>query len=63
MIKAFVIALIMSVSVKPGTVENVNADIITVNDGADYWDVYADGMHQGERVNMIMIDNKVIGLF
>lgn len=55
MIKALLIALIMSVSVKPGTVERVNRDIVTINDGSDYWDVYADGYIPGDKVNMVFL--------
>ena len=62
MIKALLIALIMSVSVKPGTVERVNRDIVTINDGSDFWDIYGDGMYPKEHVNMIICNDKVIGL-
>lgn len=63
MIKALLIALIMSVSVKPGTVERVNRDIVTINDGSDYWDVYADGYISGDKVNMVFCNDKVVALF
>lgn len=63
MIKLLLLAMIAGFTIKPGTVENVNRDIVTINDGSDFWDIYADGIHQGEHVNMIMFNNKVIGLF
>lgn len=63
MIKLLLLAMIAGFTVKPGMVETINADIVTINDGVNYWDVYADGINAGEHVNMIIVDNKVIGLF
>lgn len=63
MIKLLLLAMNAGFTIKPGTVEKVDADIVTINDNVNYWDVYADGMHHGEHVNMIIVDNKVIGLF
>lgn len=63
MIKLLLFAMIAGLTVKPGTVERVNRDIVTINDGSDFWDVYGGGMEVGEHVNMIMVNNMVIGLF
>ncbi len=63
MIKILLLAMIAGFTIKPGTVDEVNKTIVSIDDGADIWDVYADGIHQGEHVNMIIVDNKVIGLF
>ena len=62
MIKILLFAMITGFTVKPGTVEKVNADIITINDGSDFWDIYGDGMYPEEHVNMIICNDKVIGL-
>lgn len=63
MIKLLLLAMIAGFTIKPGTVADVNKEIVSIDDGADVWDVYADGMEVGEHVNMIIVNNSVIGLF
>ena len=63
MIKLLLFAMIAGLTVKPGTVERVNRDIVTINDGSDYWDVYADGYIPGDKVNMVFCNDKVVALF
>ena len=63
MIKIILFAMIAGFTVKPGTVENVNPDIVTINDGSDFWDVYGDGYIPGDKVNMVFYNDKVVALF
>ncbi len=63
MIKLLLLAVIAGFTVKPGTVETINADVITINDGADYWDIYGDGYIPGDKVNMVFCNDSVIALF
>ena len=63
MIKLLLFAMIAGFTIKPGTVTDVNADVATIDDNSDYWDVYADGYIPGDKVNMVFYNDSVIALF
>ena len=63
MIKILLLAMIAGFTIKPGTVDEVNKTIVSIDDGADIWDVYGDGYIPGDKVNMVFWNDSVIALF